>query len=156
MLSVQAIDTFYGSSQALFQMTMEVASGEVVTLLGRNGMGKTTTVNSIMGIVPARRGRIVFEGAELQDLEAYRSARAGRYPHRTGQGARERCDQDGGDVGHAIGNLVDLRLMSHERFAERAARIPTIPRLDPGRQITACHVAAHPPQVRPPHVRPVV
>ncbi len=77
MLSVQAIDTFYGSSQALFQMTMEVASGEVVTLLGRNGMGKTTTVNSIMGIVPARRGRIVFEGAELQDLEAYRIARAG-------------------------------------------------------------------------------
>ena len=71
-----------------------------------------------------------------------RIVRAGRYSQRTVQGARERFDQNGGDVGHAIGNLVDLRLMSHERFAERPARIPTIPRLDPGRQITPCHVAA--------------
>jgi branched-chain amino acid transport system ATP-binding protein len=60
MLSVRGLETFYGVSQVLFGLTLDVAQGEVVTLLGRNGMGKTTTINSIMGIVrprtPARSG----------------------------------------------------------------------------------------------------
>jgi branched-chain amino acid transport system ATP-binding protein len=77
MLNVHAIDTFYGSSQALFGMTLEVKANEVVTLLGRNGMGKTTTVNSIMGIVPPRSGHISFEGREIDQLPSHQIAQAG-------------------------------------------------------------------------------
>jgi branched-chain amino acid transport system ATP-binding protein len=61
----------------LFGVSLAVGAGEVVTLLGRNGMGKTTTVRSIMGIVPLRSGRIRFQGRALQGLPAYRVAQAG-------------------------------------------------------------------------------
>jgi branched-chain amino acid transport system ATP-binding protein len=77
MLKLDAIDSFYGSSQILFGMSLEIATGEVVTLMGRNGMGKTTTVNSIMGIVPPRAGKILFEGTPIQGLAPYRIAQAG-------------------------------------------------------------------------------
>ncbi len=77
MLKVEAIDTYYGSSQILFGMSLEVNAGEVVTLMGRNGMGKTTTVNSIMGIVPARAGEILFQGTPIHALPSYRVAKAG-------------------------------------------------------------------------------
>ena len=58
MLDVKNIDTFYGSSQALFKISLEIGPGEVVSLLGRNGMGKSTTVKSIMGITPVSAGTI--------------------------------------------------------------------------------------------------
>lgn len=77
MLSVESIETAYGASQVLFGVSLSVEPGEVVTLLGRNGMGKTTTVRSIMGIVPPRAGRIRFEGRALQGLPSYRVAQAG-------------------------------------------------------------------------------
>jgi len=77
MLSVESIETAYGASQVLFGLSLDVARAEVVTLLGRNGMGKTTTVRSIMGMVPLRAGRIRFEGRALQGLPAYRVAQAG-------------------------------------------------------------------------------
>ncbi len=77
MLKVREIETFYGSSQALFGMSLEVQSGEVVTLMGRNGMGKTTTVNSIMGIIPVRAGSIEFEGKDLTSSPAYTVAQSG-------------------------------------------------------------------------------
>ena len=60
MLSVDGIDTFYGETQALFGVSLEVAPGEVVALLGPNGAGKTTTLRSILGLTPARRGRIAL------------------------------------------------------------------------------------------------
>ena len=60
MLEVRGIETSYGPSQVLFGMSLSVGQGEVVTLLGRNGMGKTTTVRSIMGLVPIRAGEIVY------------------------------------------------------------------------------------------------
>ena len=56
MLEVSELDAFYGTSQALFGMALKINAGEVVTLLGRNGMGKTTTINSIMGILKPRKG----------------------------------------------------------------------------------------------------
>lgn len=77
MLNVQNLQTFYGSSQALFDMELRVEAGEVVTLLGRNGMGKTTTVHSIMGIVQPRAGEIVFAGRPLAGLPSYRIAQLG-------------------------------------------------------------------------------
>jgi branched-chain amino acid transport system ATP-binding protein len=77
MLSVRDMETAYGTSQVLFGMSLEVGAGEVVTLLGRNGMGKTTTVRSIMGLIPKRAGQVEFNGARIEDWPAYRIAKAG-------------------------------------------------------------------------------
>ena len=77
MLTVRNIETFYGNSQALFGVDFEVSAGEVVTLLGRNGMGKTTTVRSIMGILPASSGSIKLDGNEIRELPSHAIARLG-------------------------------------------------------------------------------
>src|SRR6476661_840046 len=77
MLEVDRVETAYGLSQVLFGVSLAVAAGEMVTLMGRNGMGKTTTVRSIMGLTPARAGRIRFEGQEIGGLAAYRVAQRG-------------------------------------------------------------------------------
>ena len=77
MLEVRGLETAYGRSQVLFGIDLKVASSEVVSLLGRNGMGKTTTVRSIMGITPARSGTISFMGKPIQRLASYRVAQAG-------------------------------------------------------------------------------
>ena len=77
MLKVEALETAYGVSQVLFGVTFAVAAGQVVTLLGRNGMGKTTTVLSVMGMVPARAGTIAFDGRQLRGLPSFRVAQAG-------------------------------------------------------------------------------
>jgi branched-chain amino acid transport system ATP-binding protein len=77
MLAVEGLETAYGQSQVLFGVSMRIGRGEVVTLLGRNGMGKTTTVRSIMGIVPPRRGTISFDGAEIHGRPPFRVAQAG-------------------------------------------------------------------------------
>jgi branched-chain amino acid transport system ATP-binding protein len=77
VLTVEALEAAYGASQVLFGVSLSIAPGEVVTLLGRNGMGKTTTVRSIMGILPPRAGVIRLDGRALQGLPAYRIARAG-------------------------------------------------------------------------------
>jgi len=77
MLNVDRIETFYGKSQALFGVSLTIREGEVVTLLGRNGMGKSTTVRSIMGLTLIRAGRIVFDGTDIQRLPSYAIARLG-------------------------------------------------------------------------------
>ena len=77
MLEVQKIETFYGSSQVLFGIDLKIDEGQAATLLGRNGMGKTTTVRSIIGLTPSRRGKILLEGREIQHLPSYRIARLG-------------------------------------------------------------------------------
>ena len=77
MLAVDNLTAFYGTSQALFGLSLQVQQGEVVTLLGRNGMGKTTTVHSIMGIVAKRNGAIDFEGRSLTALPSYKIAQLG-------------------------------------------------------------------------------
>lgn len=77
MFEIAEIKTFYGQSQVLFGMTLAVNAGEVVTLMGRNGMGKTTTIRSIMGLTPCREGRIYFEKREIQDLPSHAIARLG-------------------------------------------------------------------------------
>lgn len=77
MLKVDSIETAYGSSQVLFGLSLEVQEGQVVTLMGRNGMGKTTTVRSIMGQAPAHRGSIIFDGVEITKMEDYKIAQLG-------------------------------------------------------------------------------
>ena len=77
MLELEGVRTFYGPSQILFDVSLRVDAGEMVTLMGRNGMGKTTTVKSIMGLVRPRAGTIRFQGAEIQGWPSYAVARTG-------------------------------------------------------------------------------
>ena len=77
MLEINGLETAYGQSQVLFGIELNVGKGEVVTLLGRNGMGKTTTLHSVMGLVPSRSGNIRFQGQELRELPSYQIAKTG-------------------------------------------------------------------------------
>jgi branched-chain amino acid transport system ATP-binding protein len=77
LLEVEAIETAYGRSKVLFGVSLSVAPGEMVTLMGRNGMGKTTTVRSIMGLTPALAGSIRLAGEEIRHLPSYRVAKLG-------------------------------------------------------------------------------
>jgi branched-chain amino acid transport system ATP-binding protein len=77
VLEVRDLQTSYGRSQVLFGVDLKIGKAEVVSLLGRNGMGKTTTVRSIMGISRPNAGSITFEGGSLSNLPSYRIAQAG-------------------------------------------------------------------------------
>ncbi|MBS0526945.1 MAG: ABC transporter ATP-binding protein [Proteobacteria bacterium] len=77
MLRVENLEAFYGASQALFGMAFAVDAGEVVTLMGRNGMGKTTTVHAVMGVLPGCRGMVEFDGRRVDQLPSFRIARLG-------------------------------------------------------------------------------
>ena len=77
LLDVTGIETCYGLSQVLFSLSIAIAPGEMVTLMGRNGMGKTTTIRSIMGLTPARKGSIRFLGQEIRQWPSYRVAQLG-------------------------------------------------------------------------------
>jgi len=76
-LTVNRIETFYGRSQALFGLSMQARAGAATALIGRNGMGKSTTVASITGIRPCRRGEIFYRGEKINDLPAYQIAQRG-------------------------------------------------------------------------------
>jgi len=77
LLDVRDIHTAYGLSRVLFGVSVEVHASECVCLLGRNGVGKTTTIRSIMGLTPPQAGRIVWKGADITGWPSYRVARAG-------------------------------------------------------------------------------
>lgn len=77
MLKVSGLESAYGVSQVLFGVELDVKAGEVVTLLGRNGMGKTTTINSIMGIMTPRAGTVYFDGNEIAGERSFKIAKSG-------------------------------------------------------------------------------
>ena len=77
MLDVEAIHTYYGLSHILFEVSIGVPAGEIVCLLGRNGAGKSTTMKSIMGLVPPRRGSIRYKGREIAGKKPFQIARMG-------------------------------------------------------------------------------
>jgi branched-chain amino acid transport system ATP-binding protein len=77
LLEVSGLEAFYGASQALFGVDLAIDDGEVVALLGRNGMGKTTTICSILGLVRSRSGSVRFDGTETSGFPAHRIARLG-------------------------------------------------------------------------------
>ena len=77
LLAVHDIHAAYGSSRVLFGISLDVAAGECVCLLGRNGVGKTTTMRAIMGLTPPSAGRIVWKGTDIAGWPPYRVARAG-------------------------------------------------------------------------------
>ncbi len=77
MLVAEGLDGFYGRAQVLFGMSLRVAAGEVVALLGRNGAGKSTTLKSILGLVTLAGGTVAFEGTRIERMAPYRIARLG-------------------------------------------------------------------------------
>src|ERR1700688_2277208 len=77
LLEIEGIETCYGLSQVLFGMSLSIRSGEMVALVGRNGMGKTTTIRSIRGMTPARAGSIKFGGRDVRKLPSFRVAQLG-------------------------------------------------------------------------------
>jgi len=77
MLKIRDMTAHYGASQALFGITLEIGTGQVATLLGRNGMGKTTTINAIMGIVAASGGSVLFDNVELIGRASFKIANLG-------------------------------------------------------------------------------
>src|SRR3546814_11235353 len=103
MLSMQAVQSGYGASQVLFGVDLEIGAGQVVTLLGRNGMGKSTLLRTLFGQLPLRGGAIRFAGRDIGGWTPDRIARAGLaivpegrqcFPNQTGRGSgRERVGQ---------------------------------------------------------------
>ena len=77
LLEVEGLETCYGLSQVLFGLSLSINSGEMVALMGRNGMGKTTTIRSIMGLTPPRAGVVSFSGKPIRGLPAFRIAQLG-------------------------------------------------------------------------------
>jgi branched-chain amino acid transport system ATP-binding protein len=77
LLKVNEINTFYGHSHIIFGVSLDVQEGETVCILGRNGVGKTTTLRSIMGLTPPRTGSITFRGEEIQRKQSFEIARRG-------------------------------------------------------------------------------
>lgn len=77
MLEIRDIHTYYGDSYVLQGLSLNVGQGEVVTLLGRNGVGKTTTIRSIVGFTPARQGAVLYKGEDITHEPTYRIARRG-------------------------------------------------------------------------------
>jgi len=77
VLTVETLKAAYGAAQVLFDVSFTVGDGEMVTLLGRNGMGKTTTITTIMGLMPSAGGKVVFNNMDLGGWPPYRIAKAG-------------------------------------------------------------------------------
>jgi branched-chain amino acid transport system ATP-binding protein len=77
LLEVSGLESFYGASQALFGVDFSVGQGEVVALMGRNGMGKTTAISSALGLIRPRAGRVRFIGKDISGMQSYRIARLG-------------------------------------------------------------------------------
>ena len=77
MLKVDGIHTFYGLSHILFGVSLEISTGEIVCLLGRNGAGKSTIIKSIMGLVPPRQGKVIHKGSDVTGMKPYLLARMG-------------------------------------------------------------------------------
>jgi branched-chain amino acid transport system ATP-binding protein len=77
LLDISGLEAGYGESQVLFGVDLAVGAGEVVSLMGRNGMGKTTTVRALMGLLPVSAGRIRFEGRAIAGAPPFRIAQAG-------------------------------------------------------------------------------
>jgi branched-chain amino acid transport system ATP-binding protein len=77
ILEVEDIHTYYGEAYVLQGLSLKLEQGQILGLLGRNGVGKTTLVNSIVGFNPPRRGRIVFKGADITDISSFETVRSG-------------------------------------------------------------------------------
>ena len=130
LLELSHLETYYGDSHILFDLSLDVNAGDVVCLLGRNGAGKTTTVRSIMGLTPPRSGRIVLDGQDIAGIPPFRVARLGLgfvpedrrvFPNLTVHENLEvarRTWSDGGTIPWTAARLFDLFPILRERRAQ--------------------------------------
>ena len=120
ILRVEAIDTYYGLVHMLHGVSLEIAPGEVLALLGRNGAGKTTVLKSVMGLVPPRAGRILHRGEDITGLPPHVVARRGiAYvpagprdlldPHRAGEPRHRPAGRRGGNTRRRLPPLPEAR-----------------------------------------------
>ena len=98
MLQVEKINTYYGLSSALEQVSLQVGDSEAVTLLGRNGAGKTTTLRSIMGLTPPKEGTIHYNGEDVTGAQPYEVARKGCHYNGELMDCRESGRRKGRDI----------------------------------------------------------
>lgn len=77
MLEIRDLDVAYGRTQVVFGVSLDVPAGSLTCLLGRNGVGKTTLLNTVLGLLPARSGRVLYDGDDITGLPSYRRARRG-------------------------------------------------------------------------------
>ena len=108
LLEVQGLETAYGSSQVLFGIDLQVESGQVATLLGRNGMGKTTTVRSVLGLTRSKGGTVRFRGERIDQLGADRIARMGLAVVPEGRQIFSSMTRDADPTVAAVGSLLFL------------------------------------------------
>ena len=140
LLEVKNVNTYYGISHILFDVSLEVKEGEVVCLLGRNGVGKTTTLRSIMGLTPLRTGSIVFQGQEIGKKQLV-SIQAQRGCHRRAQVGAIDVDRHSHIVRALSGtNPIDRRRIGaqHRKRADQggkaAVRVVHLQVIGPGGQ----------------------
>jgi len=133
LLELADVETNYGLSRVLFGVSLKIAAGEMVSLLGRNGMGKTTTVRSIMGLTRAAAGSIRFAGRDIRELPAYRVAKLGIGLVPEGRqvfpnlNTRENLVATAGNRGHAADPwTLDKVLALFPRLAERAGSMANL------------------------------
>lgn len=132
MLEVEAVDTYYGRSQILHGTSLTVGEGEVVGLLGRNGMGKTTLVHTIAGLLRPRAGRIVFDGKRISTLPAERISRLGMtlvpqghrvFPSLTVRENLRIARRSVGEDGWSIDEVLDRFPALRERWSVTAGKL---------------------------------
>ncbi len=134
LLSVEGVDAFYGTSQALFGFDLTVRRGQVMALLGRNGAGKTTTFRTLMGVLPARSGAVRLAGTPIQAMPPHRIARAGLgyvpedrqiFPQHSVEENLEIAEKRGpsGQTLWTVGRVYDLFPVLKERRHGAAARL---------------------------------
>ncbi len=132
MLEVEAVDTYYGRSQVLHATTLSVAEGEVVGLLGRNGMGKSTLVHTIAGLLHPRQGRITFGGKPISSMPAERISRLGMslvpqghriFPSLTVRENLRIAKRDVGEGGWSIDEVLDNFPALRERWTVGAGKL---------------------------------
>ena len=126
MLQIDGIRTFYGETQALFDVSLHVDAGEVVALLGATGAGKTTTLRSILGLTPARQGTIRFDGRDVTHQSTHKIARSWRCLG-TGRAARGAepdgaTESDDRREAYEVSALDDRRMLRNFQRARVSAR----------------------------------
>ena len=114
MLKLEAIESAYGQSRILFGIDLDVAAGEVVTLLGRNGMGKTTTIKSIFGLLKPLGGRVVIDGEEPFAEDEWPTVRIGGVDFRTAETC-DRCVMATFDPETLAGGKEPIRTLARHR-----------------------------------------
>jgi len=129
ILEIQDIHTYYGDAYVLQGLSLKVEEGQILGLLGRNGVGKTTLVNSVVGFNPPRRGKIVFKGVDITNVSSFETVRSGMglvpqgrrvFPSLSVEENLKVADRGEGRHGWNLKRVYDLFPRLKERYTQRA------------------------------------